>query len=182
MRIRGKHISRWWLLLIAPALIVAFPALLMLFFMANNLAGAILGPPAIWDRPGNAPSMKDLAGSYSEYQRHLDQTTDTPHANLTLNSDGSMIAAGLPYEFGEHKCILSGNGSWEAPDVDLRINLRVTSDVGLGSCEPGAYPLLEVAGRRFPHRLYWVVGDPDSGTGVWLERTDVVGSLKSSLR
>jgi hypothetical protein len=47
MRIRGKHISRWWLLLIAPALIVAFPALLMLFFMANNLAGAILGPPAI---------------------------------------------------------------------------------------------------------------------------------------
>jgi hypothetical protein len=43
MKILGRHISKWWLLVIPPVLVLGCPLLLMIVFMGNGLAGAILG-------------------------------------------------------------------------------------------------------------------------------------------
>ena len=71
----------------SPALI-ASPILLMGFFMANNLAGAMFGPPAIWNRPWQAPPRKDLVGNYMESERNLDDSSPPAVASLTLQADG----------------------------------------------------------------------------------------------
>lgn len=170
MRIFGRQLSNWWLLLLPPTLVVTLPALLMLFFMGNNLAGAIFGPPAIWNRPRHTPARADLVGNYSESERHLDTTIGKLPATLTLNADGSMSVTNLPFEDGEDSCILSGRGTWSGPNEAQQIQLTISSVGPTGSCKSGFYPAFELAGHSKPYTLYWVVGDPDSGTGVWLHR------------
>lgn len=93
-----------------------------------------------------------------------------PDAVLELNSDGSLRVSALPYEFWPKTCTLSGSGRWSRPDEDGRIILDVTSDDASGSCESGSYSYIEIARRSKPYELYWILGDPDSGTGVWLKR------------
>lgn len=168
MRICGRLLSKWWLLLLPPILIMTLPLLLMIFFMGNNLAGAIFGPPAIWNRPRHTPERADLVGNYLESERHLDTAIGHPPATLTLDADGSMSVTNLPFEFGETSCILSGRGTWSGPDEAQQIQLTVSSNGSTGSCKSGFYPAFELAGHSKPYALYWVVGDPDSGTGVWL--------------
>ena len=97
------------------------------FFMANNLAVALIGPPAIWNRPWQVPLREDLVGDYLESERHLDESRPPAPASLTLRSDGSMTVANLPADFGTSTCTLSGRGSWAAPDDD-GIHLTVVSD------------------------------------------------------
>lgn len=169
MRAFGKRFSNRWLLAIVPVALIALPILLMGFFMANDFAGAILGPPAIWSRPWKIPSRSDLVGSYIESRRHLDDKSSFTIARLTLNADGSMSVSNLPADFGTSTCTLSGSGSWKGPDDD-GIGIRVTSDLRTGSCQSGYYGGLELAGHSNPYRLYWIVGDPDSGTGVWFRK------------
>jgi hypothetical protein len=81
-----------------------------------------------------------------------------------------MTVANLPLEFGETSCTLSGTGSWSGPDDDQQIGLNVISAGATGSCGSGSYSFLELEGHSKPYKLYWVVGDPDSGTGVWLQK------------
>jgi len=170
MRILGWRLSNGRALFLSPLLIVVLPFLLILFFMGNNLAGAIMGPPAIWNRTWHSPPPSDVVGRYSESGRRLDRGSQQPTATLTLAADGSVTAAGLPYEFGNTSCTLSGRGSWSGPDDDQKINLHVIADGAPGSCESGSYPFLELSGHSTPYTLYWVVGDPDSGIGVWLRK------------
>jgi hypothetical protein len=173
MKIFGRKISNWWFLLIPPLLILVSPLLMMLFFMGNNFAGAIFGPPAIWNRPWHIPPYTDLTGKYSESERYLGHASNLPQASLMLNSDGSMVAANLPYELGETSCTLSGKGKWSGPSgpiEDQKIDLVLTSDGSSGSCESGSYSFLEIAGHSRPYSLYWMIGDPDSGTGIWLRK------------
>jgi hypothetical protein len=154
---------------LVPIALIASPILLMGFFMANNLAGAMFGPPAIWNRPWQIPPREDLLGDYMESERHLDDSSPPAAASLTLQADGSMTVANLPASFGTSTCTLSGTGSWKGPDDD-GIRLTVVSDQHSGSCESGSYAGLELAGHSKPYRLYWIVGDPDSGTGVWFRK------------
>ena len=176
MQAFGKRISNWWLLVLVPVAVVAFPALLIGFFMVNNLAGALLGPPAIWNRTWHSPSRQDIVGRYSESERHLDDTNPSPAASLTLEANGSMTVENLPTVesqptgFGQINCTLSGTGSWSGPDELQQIDLTLVSDRRPGSCESGSYGSLELAGHSRPYRLYWTVGDPDSGTGIWFRR------------
>ena|SRR5579863_2906722 len=170
MQIFGRQVSNGWLLLIPPLLILASPLLMMMFFMGNNLAGAIIGPPAIWNRTWHSPPRSDVEGEYSESGRHLDQGIQLPAASLSLESDGSMTVANLRYEFGETSCTLSGKGGWSGPDGEQRIGLNVISDGAAGSCGSDFYSGLELAGHSKPYKLYWVVGDPDSGNGIWLHK------------
>jgi hypothetical protein len=137
--------------------------------MANNLAGALFGPPATWNRPWQTPPRKDLVGNYMESERHLDDSSPPAVASLTLQADGSMTVGNLPANFGTSTCTLSGTGNWKGPDDD-GIRLMVISDQHPGSCQSGSYAGLELAGHSRPYRLYWIVGDPDSGTSVWLHR------------
>jgi hypothetical protein len=170
MQILGRRISKWWLLLLLPLAVISSPLLLILFFAGNNLAGAILGPPAIWSRPIHTPLHLDLVGQYRESTRHVDQKASASKAILDLNADDSMSVTAIPYEsFGNRTCVLSGRGRWGGPDHDNKINLIYESDRTQGACESGSYPYLEVVGHAKPYGLYWVIGDPDSGTGVWLK-------------
>lgn len=137
--------------------------------MANEFAGAMFGPPAIWNRPWQTPPRKDLVGNYMESERHLDDSSPPATASLSLQADGSMTVGNLPANFGTSTCTLSGTGSWKVPDDD-GILLPVVSDQHPGSCQSGLYASLELAGHSRPYRLYWIVGDPDSGTGVWLRK------------
>ncbi|SRR5579875_1702989 len=170
MEIFGRKISIWWLLLVPPVLLLAMPASMMLFFMGNHLAGAIIGPPAIWNRPRHTPPRLDLVGNYSEVERHWDKPTTLSPAILTLSADGTMHVTNLPFESGDRVCILSGNGNWSGPDGEQKMDLNLISDGSINSCESGSYSSIELAGRSKPYSLYWVLGDPDSGTGIWLKK------------
>jgi hypothetical protein len=159
------------MLLAVPLLVLSAPVLLMGFFAANNFAGAIFGPPAIWERPTNTPAYQDIVGEYQETAR---QTEDQAHGNpasLTLRADGTMVVEGLPYEFYPKTCTITGIGRWEGPRGDYQqIYLVVTSKEGPGLCASGGYGGLEVTGRSNPYSLYWIIGDPDTGYGVRLSR------------
>jgi hypothetical protein len=69
MRFFGRQVSKWWLLLLLPIATLGVLMLPFLFFAGNNLAGAIIGPPAIWNRPFEAPAHADLVGRYVETKR-----------------------------------------------------------------------------------------------------------------
>jgi len=167
MRVFGRQISKWWLL--PSGLIVCSPLLLPLFFAANNFAGAIVGPPAIWDVPFRHPSQDDLVGRYVESERHGYSEYAGP-AVLELKSDGTMTVNDLPQDSGTNTCTLSGSGSWRAPGGQ-EVGLDFNSDGAPGICKSGWYASsLEVAGHSKSYKLYWVLGDPDSGTGIWLKR------------
>jgi CubicO group peptidase (beta-lactamase class C family) len=63
MQVFRKQVSNWWLLLIVPVAVMASSLLLVGFFKANNLAGALFGPPAIRNRTWHnplAPHAQDL--------------------------------------------------------------------------------------------------------------------------
>jgi hypothetical protein len=161
------------MLVALPILLLGIPILLTGFFVANNLAGAILGPPAIWERPSNTPPYQDLVGEYQEISR---RTEDATHGNasLILRADGTMVIDGLPYEFYPKSCIVRGTGRWNGPrSDDQRIDLVITHETheeGPEVCASGEYFGLEVTGHSKPYGLYWIIGDPDSGTGVRLSR------------
>ena len=105
-----------------------------------------------------------------ESERHWDQAKTGPDALLELHSDGSMKVSFLPDDSIGSSCVLSGTGTWSGPDGEQKINLTVNSDGAQGSCESGSYSFLELVGHSKPYTLYWVLGDPDSGTGIWLKR------------
>ncbi len=170
MQVFGRPISKWWLILLVPVLVVGAPMLLILFFAANNLARAIIGPPAIWNRPRHTPLREDLIGRYVESERHWDRAKTGPDAVLELKSDGTMRVRALPNDSITSTCTLSGSGRWTGPDENQHLDLMVTSDNAPASCESGSYSFLEIAGRSKPYDLYWVLGDPDSGTGVWMRK------------
>jgi hypothetical protein len=151
------------MLLAVPILILAAPLLLMGFFAANNLAGAILGPPAIWERPSSIPAHLDIVGDYHETRRTAAQA-EVNRASLSLKDDRTMVVDELPYEFYPKTCTLSGTGRWSGPDgEDQQIYLVITSKERPGVYVPGEYAGLEITGRSKPYGLYWVIGDPDSG-------------------
>lgn len=169
MQAFGKSFSKWWLVALIPVGLIALPVLLMGFFTVNDLAGAFFGAPAVWNRPWSPPPRRELVGDYIESERHLDDNRSPASARLTLRLDGSMTVSNLPADFGTSSCTLSGTGSWGGPD-DNGVQLAVVSDQRSGSCPSGSYLGLGLAGHSSPFRLYWIVGDPDSGTGVWFRR------------
>ena len=172
MVIRGHQLSKWWCLLLVPAVLFGLPAVLMLIFLGNDIAGIIVGPPAIWNRTSQFPSRPYLVGSYQGTYSGADEGSAVVSASLLLNADGSAEVSGLPYEFYPMTCTLSGNGTWarQIGDFDQKIDLRVTSDGKAGSFASGDYGSFMLAGHASPYKLYWVIGDPDSGTGLWMNR------------
>ncbi len=172
MRILGKERSKWWLVVVPLLILLCSPLLLMLFFAANDFAGAIVGPPVIWNRPWHTPTHLDLVGRYSESERRAGSETPSGAASLTLRSDGSLTVDDLPEELGKSSCLLSGGGRWSGPDADDRVTLDFVSNGRPGTCDSGSYAFIEIAGQSKPYSLYVVLGDPDSGTGIWLKRAD----------
>jgi hypothetical protein len=176
MKILRWRFSNWWLFLILPIGILILPMLLIGFFAANNFAGAIFGPPAIWDRSFTSPPSVDLVGSYHEAERHWQDGTKSGSANLKLNSDGTMAVTNLPDSNGITNCILSGSGSWRTGRDDAsQIDLTILKTDPSATCKFEGLPygisgVLNIAGHSKPYSLYWTLGDPDSGEGIWFRR------------
>ena len=139
-------------------------------FAGNNFIGAIIGPPAVWERTHHSPPREDIVGRYKESKRTWDQAKSGPDAMLELRGDGSMAVEALPEDSITSTCILSGTGQWEGPNEDQMLYLVVNSNGAPGSCRSGSYGPLELAGHSKPYGLYWVLGDPDSGTGIWFKQ------------
>lgn len=167
----GRTISRWWLLAVIPVCIVCLPALMILFFAANNFAGAILGPPAIWNRPWHRLQATVLVGRYGESERNWTEARSAPTA-LELRRNGSAVVSNLPSEADLHTCVLSGVGTWSGPDEDGRVNIAFGEALTSSECHvtDPAYAAFEVYGHSQPYGLYLVIGDPDSGTGIWFRK------------
>ena len=170
MQVGGRQFSKWWLLLLIPLFLASAPVLLILFFAGNDLIGAIIGPPAMWERTHNSPPREELVGRYKESKRTWDRPQNGPDAMVELREDGSMEVESLPDDSITGSCMLSGMGQWSGPDEDQKLDLIVTSNGAPGSCESGSYPFMELVGHSKPYGLYWVLGDPDSGTGIWFKK------------
>jgi hypothetical protein len=176
MKILGRQISNWWLLLLVVILVILSPLLLIGFFAANNLAGAIFGPPAIWNRPWESPRSRDIAGSYHETERYWQDHEHGPTARLQLSADGTMKVSMLPDSDGMNDCMFSGSGTWKlSPDDAAQIDLTIRSANNGNTCKLGdggygIYGGFHIVGHSSPHKLYWTLGDPDSGEGTWFQR------------
>jgi hypothetical protein len=169
MRILGRSISTWWLLLV-PICVLSLPALLILFFAANDFAHAIFGPPVIWYRPRHTPPPAALVGRYSESERSW-YTMTSPTAAVELRSDRSASAWNLPSEVALRTCVISGAGSWSGPDQEGRVRIDFPQSITISACHVAerAYASFELAGHSQPYRLYLIIEDPDSGTGIWFD-------------
>ncbi len=170
MRAFGRGLSRWWLLVLVPVALLASPLPIILLFAGSHVAGAILGPLAIWSRTRHAPPRQDLVGTYRESKRSWARAGDGSHATLELRSDGTMRVDDLPNDNVTSVCKLSGAGAWSGPYTDRTIVLHVVSARVPGACQSGADYGVQLIHQPQPYGLYWVLGDPDSGTGIWLTR------------
>jgi len=180
MKILKWHFSNWWLLLLATVLVISAPFLLLGFIVAGHIGGAVFGPPAIWNRPGRAIRSSDIAGSYHEAERQWQGGSPKIRASLQLSNDGTMTINNLPDSIpgsdGETNCLMSGSGRWGVSgDDDSQVDLTIEKYGASATCKIEGLPysisgVLLVAGRSKPFKLYWILGDPDSGEGVWLSR------------
>jgi hypothetical protein len=170
MRVLGHPVSAWWLLALIPICALAAPGLMILFFAANNFTGFIFGPPAIWNRPVHSPPSAALVGRYSESDRRWSEMA-SPAAALELRADGSASAWNLPSAAPLDTCIISGAGSWSGPDQEGQLRIDFAQSVTKAACRVNeqAYASFALAGHSSPYRLYLVIGDPDSGTGIWFD-------------
>jgi hypothetical protein len=171
MRIAARGIPRWWLMLAAAALVLGLPLFLIATSTTHHLSRAVLGPPAIWERPWHTPPIASLTGSYIETSRVVDSNDSPAKATLQLHANGSMEAHGLLLDWPD-TCIVSGTGTWATTGGD-RIILYVHADTARNRCDDGSYKALAIAGQSKPYRFYWNVGNPDSvdrdsNEGIWL--------------
>jgi hypothetical protein len=147
--------------------------LLVGLFVANSLTGAILGPPAIWNKTWRAPSRFELVGTYVESKRFWNGGIAHPSATLVLSESGVMVVRDLPTEFGLETCVMNGTGQWRQRDEmgNQGVDLNYKADESkVNTCKSGYFIGFELAGHFKPYSLYWVLGDPDSGNGVWLTK------------
>jgi hypothetical protein len=103
-------------------------------------------------------------------------------SRITLNADHTAVLADLPEFDGfgkELKCRLSGSATLKLDDeinsgwgwsVAFQ-NFHPSSKVTVQDCnyENSVWGIL-ILSRHAPYRLYEIVGDPDSDTGVEYER------------
>ena len=142
----------------------------MLYFMANDFAGGLFDPPAIWDRPWNAPQRSDLFGTYEEYKQSVGQKVGGSHAHISLNADGSASVDSLSSQDSSDTCTTSAEGSWsEYGEGKVELMFAAAGRKEQYAVKDAFFEL-EIAGRSKPYRLYMPVSDPDSGTGIWFRR------------
>lgn len=90
MQVFGKKFSNWWLLVLQPILLLCSPVLLILFFAANNFAGAIIGPPAIMEPYAALATARGSRRPLRGVGTALGSAKIGPDAALDLGNDGSM--------------------------------------------------------------------------------------------
>jgi hypothetical protein len=142
---------------------------------------AIFSYPPFWDYSKAKPKENDLVGSYRVLKlrlpSELKREAAEKEARITLNADHTAILADVPEfdGFGQKlECRLSGSATWELDDMandglgwDVTFHYHSTSKVTNLNCkyEDFIFAIL-ILSRHSPYRLYDIVGDPDSDTGI----------------
>jgi hypothetical protein len=143
--------------------------------------------PRFWDYSKTKPADTDLVGSYRVLKLRLPDDLSRQVAEkdslITLNADHTATLTAVPEfdRFGQKlACIWSGSATWK---LDDKINVGWGWSVAFQNFHPSSkvnttqdcnrqdniWGIL-ILSRHSPYRLYEIVGDPDSDTGVEYER------------
>lgn len=162
----------------------------LLFLTCSLLVGCrnyFLTYPYPWDYSKKKPKESDMVGTYKILKLRLPSAASgvDKDARITLRSDGTAVFSSVPEfdDFGQKfVCSLSGAATW---DLDDKINNGWGWFVAFQDYRPATKPIARecdlgnsvlggilVLSRHAPYRLYKIVGDPDSDTGIEFERTD----------
>lgn len=127
-----------------------------------------------------------MVGTYKILKLRLPSTATVSRkdAQIILRADGTAMLSNVPEfdDFGQRfVCNLSGSAKWELND---KIDVGWGWSVAFQNYQPATMPTARecdlrnsiiggflVLSRHAPYRIYEIVGDPDSDTGVELERT-----------
>jgi hypothetical protein len=158
---------------------------LFLLVLVCNLVGC-LSYPYPWDYSKQKPKDSDMVGTYKILKLRLPSTATVPgkDAQIILRTDGTAVFSSVPEfdDFGQtFVCNLSGSARWK---LDDKINDGWGWSVAFEDYRPATIPTARecdlrnaiiggflVLSRHAPYRVYEIVGDPDSDTGVEFERT-----------
>jgi len=142
--------------------------------------------PYPWDYSKQKPKNSDMVGTYKILKLRLPSTVAVAasDAQITLRPDGIAVFSKVPRfdDFGQKfVCDLSGSARWE---LDDKINVGWGWSVAFENYHPTTIPTARecdlrnaiiggylVLSRHAPYRIYQIVGDPDSDTGVEFQRT-----------
>lgn len=146
----------------------------------------LLSYPHFWDYTKTKPKDADLVGTYKVLKLRLPsdlgRSVREKDAVLTLKADHTAVLTDFPEfdAFGQKLvCRLSGTASWA---LDDGINTGWGWSVAFQDFHSASTPTsrecdrqdskwgILVLSRNTPHRLYAIVGDPDSDTGVEFNR------------
>jgi hypothetical protein len=129
-------------------------------------------------RPRAEPSKAELVGKYALTEipaaRRSQTSTDGPAATVQLEADGSFEIDGLPSCFADDRAPskrLTGTiaGQWSVTQLQGEYVLELL--VKSGPLQHGWNLGVEIRGRAAPFELYFVVGDPDTGTELVFSRS-----------
>ena len=128
-----------------------------------------------------------MVGTYKILKLRLPSTASgfDKQARITLRTDGTAVFSSVPEfdDFGQKfVCSLSGTAAWK---LDDKISSGWGWSLAFQDYRPVAKPIARecdlgdsvfggilVLSRHAPYRLYKIVGDPDSDSGIEFERTD----------
>ena len=156
--------------------------------MGCNLPHLFLGYPRFWDYSKTRPKDADLVGAYRlrslRLPAELSRAVKQREPLLSLRGDHTVTLQDVPEfdGFGDVlECRLSGSATWALDDqinhgwgwsVAFQ-NYRALAKQPVSKCnyENTTWGIL-VLSRHAPYRLYAIVGDPDSDTGVEYQKVD----------
>jgi hypothetical protein len=161
---------------------VAGAVLWCLVLTGCNLPHLFFSYPRLWDYTKIRPKDADLVGTYGvlalRLPSNLSRAVKERESLITLKADHTATLASVPQfdGFGDTlKCRLSGSATWSLDDAinsgwgwSLAFqNYHGSLQQRQGECdyENTTWGIL-VLSRHPPYRLYAMVGDPDSDTGV----------------
>jgi hypothetical protein len=142
------------------------------------------GRPHGWDYTAVSPKETDLVGTYkvTRYNGEIDSIEGFSRRNsiqVVLNADHTTRVSEFPQfdGFGDFViCKLSESGTWEfgrGPGAEIRFKFKSvpkSKDDSRHGRECSGDFEIPLLGHRPPYSLYLSIGDPDSDTGIELQR------------
>ena len=164
---------------------------LLLVFVCSLSVGCrkyFLTYPYPWDYSKEKPKEFDVAGDYKITKLRIPSGASSgidQDAHVTLKSDGTAVFTAVPeFNISGKKpiCRLSGSATWKletrkvngVPWVLQFQNFVAVPKPVVPKCDLGseAFGEIVVIGRKFPYRLYQIVGDPDDDAGIEFQRLE----------
>ena len=174
-----RNVNKLWLLLIIPlglsTAAFSLPFVLIAMMMGTRLLSIFIGPVNIWNTPRHAPALQDVVGMYTpeDKSRQYFVGSLALSSYIKLNEDHTVEIHDMPSfdGFGEYQnCHYSEQGKWgffesgEEVQITLYANDKPPQPEDSPCNKDGAF--IELLGRHKPYRLYQIIGDPDSDTGI----------------